>query len=89
MFNMDKKLSYADLTAALESGADLNGMNFAGLTLSGVDFSGKRLTGCSFAHVCFTGCSFIGTRIRMSFFDFARFVHCIFDKADIQFSCFA
>jgi len=49
MFNMDKKLSYTDLTAALESGSDLNSMNFAGLTLSGVDFREKadRLLVCS------------------------------------------
>lgn len=25
----------------------------------------------------------------MSFFDFARFISCTFEKADIQFSCFA
>ena len=25
----------------------------------------------------------------MSFFDFARFINCSFEKADIQFSCFA
>ena len=89
MFDRAKNLSYEDLAAVLTAGSDLNSMNFAGLTLTGIDFSGKRLSGCSFAHTCFTDCSFTGTRVRLSFFDFARFVHCIFDKADIQLSCFA
>ena len=83
MFDITKPLSDKELTAALESGSDLNSMNCAGLTLTGVNFSGKRLSGCSFAHTCFTDCSFTDTRVRLSFFDFARFVHCTFHKAGI------
>ena len=77
MFDRAKNLSYEDLAAMLAAGPDLNSMNFAGLTLTGIDFSGKRLSGCSFAHTCFTDCAFTGTRVRLSFFDFARFVHLI------------
>jgi len=80
MFSITRKLLQADLMAALEAGSDLNSMNFADLNLIGIDFSGKRLTGCSFAHTCFTNCSFTGVRIRISFFDFARFDSVVYHR---------
>jgi uncharacterized protein YjbI with pentapeptide repeats len=65
------------------------GLNAAGMSFSDMDFSGKRFYSCDFRNCTFTHIISGGCRIRMSFFDFSRFVNCALVQSNFQYTSFA
>ncbi|MDR2898619.1 MAG: pentapeptide repeat-containing protein [Spirochaetaceae bacterium] len=86
--NPDKKGLQLKIETYIRENDTIVGLNASGMSFSGMDFSGKRFYSCDFRNCIFLHITSSGCRIRMSFFDFARFINCALVQSNFQYTSF-